>query len=73
MISTHAKRMGLVHFANDFCKSQSTCSLRGKRHLGAFYSKDLYEIACVHIGGLNSFIGSSGGVRKGDYLFIVLQ
>ena len=75
IIGTHATRIGLEHFLNEFCKSCGdeeedktllhllcTCPVldrRRKRHLGAYYMEDFDELSCIDIGSLSCLIGTS--------------
>ena len=75
VITAHARRIGLGHLANDFCRScrdveeeetvphlLGTCPApyqRKRKYLGTYYIDDLEELSRINIGCLNRFIRSS--------------
>jgi len=76
ILGAHAKKIGLGHLTNDFCRScrdeeeeetiihlLCTCpalSRNRKKHLGFYNSNYLSDIAKVGIRQLSSYVGSSG-------------
>ena len=75
IMGTHAKAVGLGHFANDFCQScrseekeetvtylLGTCPAlcqRRMKYVGTYFVDDLEELSGIDIGSLNLLVQSS--------------
>ena len=75
VMGTHARRIDLEHFANDFCRSYrdeakrrlsisclALCQRR-KKYMSIYNMDDLEELLRIDIGSLNRFIRSSEWFR----------